>query len=352
VSTLKISAYGGRYGGIIEIDLADGNDKLVWYDGDVLVTQQEISAGERIEITVDYKACNSSESVEDIRARVKFMENMTGEVIQDEDVMTAVRVEVEPLVSIIPFLNRHIVGVGEQVICRVFPRTIPCNINYGNNFVKSDKYGEARINGIYEEKSESIQFSFESGKVFHTMLETMEPKEIVATKVQELKFINEQTNMAGWAGMMLDLVVLPTNVSYSAVYIMEVPEEPLSWVEPSGYFADNIFERIWHHTRDMGAGEWYRVQGGNFFLRDNAQCGEALPFGWRAGQITWRIPVAWGYYSEERQMIVSKVFGNPYHQIFTMTSQGVLRVSKLGYWVERFPDGTRNRSNDVEEAYK
>lgn len=47
---------------------------------------------------------------------------------------------------------------------------------------------------------------------------------------------------------------------------------------------------------------------------------------------------------------VSKEFGEPYFQVFEMDGSGVLRVSKLGYWVERWPNGARNRSQNVEES--
>ena len=67
--------------------------------------------------------------------------------------------------------------------------------------------------------------------------------------------------------MVLELVVLPTNVSFSAVHIMEVPEDSPG-ISPTGYFLNPVFELIWHHTEERGAGEWYRVQDGNFFLYD------------------------------------------------------------------------------------
>ena len=89
-----------------------------------------------------------------------------------------------------------------------------------------------------------------------------------------------------------------------------------------------------------------------FFLDDYAQCGEGLPGGWREGQITWRIPVAWRCRKDETEEYDMKELGCPYYQIFTMSSSGVLRVSKLNHWVERSPDGTMRRSANTLEAFR
>jgi hypothetical protein len=347
---LDITIYGGPFGGIAEIDF-DDNGKLEYLASDAIPRSISVAAEQMVNLSFSFIGKKESVSENDIKASLKFTEYFTGDVAESDDEMTAVRVEVEPVVSIDTFLNRHNIGIGEQVICRVFPRVVQCYALYGDDGGKVDKYGEARFKGLYESSVRSLTFNFNSLGLFETKIVTVEPIEVVAIKARELKFDNEEINIAGWAGLLLELVVLPTNVSYSSISIMEVPEDPSSWISPTGYFMENVFERIWHHTIDMGAGQWYRVQKGNFFLYDYAQCGEGLPSGWEEGQITWKIPTAWGYYSENNSGYVSKEFGNPYYQIFTMTSQGVLRVSKLGYWAERSPDGIHLRSENTEEGY-
>jgi hypothetical protein len=349
-NSLDITIYGGPFGGIAEIDF-DDNGKLEYLASDAIPRSISVAAEQMVNLSFSFIGKKESVSENDIKASLKFTEYFTGDVAESDDEMTAVRVEVEPVVSIDTFLNRHNIGIGEQVICRVFPRVVQCYALYGDDGGKVDKYGEARFKGLYESSVRSLTFNFNSLGLFETKIVTVEPIEVVAIKARELKFDNEEINIAGWAGLLLELVVLPTNVSYSSISIMEVPEDPSSWISPTGYFMENVFERIWHHTIDMGAGQWYRVQKGNFFLYDYAQCGEGLPSGWEEGQITWKIPTAWGYYSENNSGYVSKEFGNPYYQIFTMTSQGVLRVSKLGYWAERSPDGIHLRSENTEEGY-
>ena len=119
-------------------------------------------------------------------------------------------------------------------------------------------------------------------------------------------------------------------------------------VRCTGYFADEVFSDIWHHTELTRAGEWHEVRNDNFFMQDFAECNSGLPTGWANGQITWRIPTAWGYVEEGENVYTSAEFGSPYFQIFTLDANGNFRVSKLGYWTERSPDGTRHRSGNME----
>jgi len=85
-------------------------------------------------------------------------------------------------------------------------------------------------------------------------------------------------------------------------------------------------------------------------FQDEAKCGEWLPYGWSDGTITWRIPVAIGEIGDDGSYRQMYELSTPYYQTFSMNSNGVLRVSKLGCWAERSPDGTRNRSQNVMEA--
>ena len=119
-------------------------------------------------------------------------------------------------------------------------------------------------------------------------------------------------------------------------------------IAPTGYFTDEAFSEIWHHTELTRAGEWHEVRNDNFFMQDFAECRSGLPAGWRDGQITWRIPTAWGYVEEGEEVYTSAEFGEPYFQIFTLDTSGNFRVAKLGYWTERSPDGTRRRSENME----
>ena len=179
-------------------------------------------------------------------------------------------------------------------------------------------------------------------------MQVIEPAGVGVTRAWEMSFADAISNQAGWVGMTLEMHVLPTNVSFMAIQAVEVPEYG-GGIAPTGYFADDCFSLIWHHTEQMGAGSWHVLRSENYFMMDEAKCGEGLPGGWSDGQITWRIPLAWGYVPDGDENRFSKEFGEPYFQIFTMEENGILKVEKLGCWVERSPDGTRRRSANVEE---
>jgi hypothetical protein len=261
--------------------------------------------------------------------------------------MTVVRLEIEPLVSVNGFFYRHIVGVGEEVICRTYPRSLFWSVVAFGLEIAPDAGNEVRFYCPYHAMSKAVNVCVDGKCCYMPELEVVEPSGVAVKAARELTYSAEETNVAGWAGMVLDLVLLPTNVCFSAIFVMEVPESD-GGVPPTGYFANSVFSEIWHHTVARGAGVWHRVQRDNHFLDDYAECGEGLPQGWSVGKITWRIPVAWGYWYSAKGVYQSKQFGEPYYQFFIMDSHGNLRVKKFErYWVERTPDGIRRRSNLV-----
>ena len=349
INTLGVSAYGGQYGGVIELDMEGDDGRLAWHDGDIFISPIEIAAGERIELRIDYTAYKRSLAKNDIKARMRFVENFTGAIVSDEDTMTAVQVEVEPLVTIGKFFNRHIVGIGENVICRVYPRQVQWGINFNTNTFGPNEYNEVRFDSPFNEVDNFLKFTVLDTE-FASAFKVVEPNGVCVRNGRELLYSDAVVNKAGWVGMVLDLVVLPTNVCFSALHIMEVPEDK-DKIVPVGYFSGEEFSAIWHHTEEMGAGVWHRVQRDNHFLNDEARCGEGLPDNWSNGQITWKIPVAWGRIENGYEECRQNEFGEPYYQIFRMSSNGTLRVIKFDdYWVERTSQGVRTRSDNVEEG--
>jgi hypothetical protein len=178
----------------------------------------------------------------------------------------------------------------------------------------------------------------------------IEPSGVFVRKAREIVFPDAVNGQAGWAGMSLELYILPSDVSFYGLSFCELPQ-PIGEILPTGYFADQFFADIWYHTESMGAGAWQVCpMQRNFFMDDYAYCGAGFPDGWTDGTITWRIPVVWGYKVGENDEYCYKQFGSPYFQIFSMDKNGVFRIAKLGHWVERAPNGNRNRSANVSEA--
>jgi hypothetical protein len=349
VNTLNVSVYGGQYGGMIELEMEGDEDRLLWNGGDIIISPDEIAAGERVDFKMEYTAYKRSNAINDIKARLRFTENFTGEVVSDESTMTAVQVEVEPLVTIGNFFNRHIVGIGENVICRVYPRQVQWGMNFSTNTFVPDEYNEVRFYCPFYGIDKFLNFTVLDTE-FASAFKVEVPNGVCVRNARELLYSDAVVNKAGWVGMVLDLVVLPTNVCFSALHIMEVPENK-DKIAPIGYFSREEFSAIWHHTEERGAGVWHRVQRDNHFLNDEAQCGEELSDNWSDGQITWKVPVVWGHIENGSEDCRQNEFGNTYYQIFTMSSNGTLRVVKFeDYWVERTPQGVRNRSDKVHKG--
>jgi hypothetical protein len=349
VNTLCIDVYGGQYGGVLELAIEDGGNRLVWEDETIFASPIEIDAGERKEIKIDCVAYNRSTSINDIKAKLRFSENLSGQIVEQEDPITVVQVEVEPLVTIGEFINRHKVGIGETVICRAYPRSINWNIGYSTNVFMPNEFNEVSFRCQYHELNDFLQFTV-ADVDYSTSLEVIQPTGVSVKSAEELIFSNAVTNKAGWAGMVLDLIVIPTNVCFSSLHIMEIPEYAQK-ISPTGYFSAAVFSSIWHHTTLMGAGVWHRVQNDNHFLFDYAQCGEVLPDNWSNGQITWRIPTAWTHIENGIEECQTNEFGEINYQLFRMFSNGTLRVEKFDdYWVERTAQGVHNRSAKVKKG--
>ena len=104
--------------------------------------------------------------------------------------------------------------------------------------------------------------------------------------------------------MELELVVLPTNVSFMGIAVQEVPT---GYKAPLGYFANKYFDFAWSHTRAAGAGEWHNIKPDNYFFEDYPRVHAAWPrmmddgtittnksYGWQNGTMEWDIPIGWG----------------------------------------------------------
>ena len=112
----------------------------------------------------------------------------------------------------------------------------------------------------------------------------------------------------------------------------------------TGYFQQVTFSDMWYHNEDMWAGVWHPVGVDNFFFDDYPRMNEVLPPPWSAGVLRWTIPVGW---CPSGAVDVTNVLDSVVFQQFDFTNFGRLRVTKLGKWVERDPDGTTRCSQGV-----
>ena len=345
--TLGGRVVGGDFGGTLTVALSDGG-RLVGAGGS-LPTNVTVAAGETFTFGVDYEGRAESADVGDIAATATFTENMTGRQLTDTTSLTAARVELTPKHEIEGLENRHVAGVGEVIECYVFPDGALRSISaVGSGSISNDS-GTVVYKCPFVAENGFVGLNVLGIDSYVLDFHVVEPEGIVVAEAFEVTYPEAVSNQAGWVGMLLDLYVIPTNVCFGAISAVEVPEYG-GGVAPIGYFADNAFSEIWHHTESMGAGQWHELRNDNFFMQDFPRCESGLPDGWCDGQITWRIPTAWGYQEKDDDQYMVKEFGAPFFQIFTMNDQGAFRLAKLEHWVERVPNGTRYRSDNTMES--
>ena len=80
-----------------------------------------------------YAPLTHSEVKDDVSVAMSFNEYVTGEFLLEEEKLTVVKLELEPLVNIDGLSNRHVVGVGEEIICRICPNISSWSINVFTN---------------------------------------------------------------------------------------------------------------------------------------------------------------------------------------------------------------------------
>ena len=340
---------GGRYGGRLTYSMSNGN-KLMLAQGTVFpsVEPMDISPGETEEVVARFEGLAASEGVGDIVAGATFVENMTGRVFSSTTSVTSVKVELFPQVQIQGAQNRHRVGIGEYVICLTYPQSMSCEILATKNGTVVEGFGNRKFKSPFCAESKGLCFAFTNGLNYEPELDVIEPSHFVVTRAMEIVYSNAVPNMAGWCGMSLELSLAPTNVSFQALDVMEVPETDEVGIAPTGFFLDERFSNEWHHTTFCGAGNWFDVETGNHFATDKAEFSDGHAAPWSSGSITWRIPMAWRPSGDTTWPNGHVVFGEPYFQTFTIDAAGTVRVDKLSHWVERSPDGTRRKSPNTE----
>ncbi len=353
---LTIDAYGGTQGGALLITAANMG-KLASVSGGVsLPYSQTLVAGESYHATCVYEGLGASDSENDVSVNGTFTELSTAQELHASNALTVVRLELEPYSMICECRYRHRLGVMERAKFSWTPSSAPldCTARSGRIDDQGDK-------GFYYAPLTNMPPHFLSrcrGAEYPVSLEVVEPETVVARSAVAFDF-GVPENVAGGAGMELELVILPTNVTFKGISAMEVPSD---YSDPQGYFTNTYFDVVWSHTTNMHAGIWHKVRVDNIFMYDRATMGDVLPrmtptgeitqdlrYAWISGSMNWYIPVGWNEQDLANAIGPVKVFTN-YWQRFRMSATGTLEVEKLGYTVERATNSVI-RINDVIQRY-
>jgi hypothetical protein len=345
-NVLSINVKGGQFGGLLEIEIND-DGKLSYYDGDVLFGEYEIEAGENLTLLTYFTANKSSLAEDDINVKIRFIENMTGEVYEDSSKITAVRVRIAVQVEapMNAMKDRHKVGVCERMGCKQYPSTPKLQwVPIGGGTIS---YETLLYDCIYQNPEYEVMRPLIVGieSLFYQFnILVVEPEKFIASNVV-VKTYGVAENFAGGIGMSFDYYLMPSDVSFLGIYVQEMPST--NGVN-SGYFSLPYFRNSWHHSRENGAGKWICVDANNQAGVDTAAWTNSIPKinnigqyvydpsgSWSEGSIEWKIPYAWHTNVINDYTEPYKVLEEETQQCFAITSNGTVSVQKLGNSVYR-----------------
>ena len=341
---LTVSAYGGTHGGSLAL-FSQNLEKLSAVGGGAidLPAITNIVPYESFFSTCVYEAADVSGSMNDIKVLGTFTETETGMSSDSNGSLTAVKLEFTPDYSIDNCPHRHRVGIRETAKCSWMPTaaTVTCEAGMGGSTDLRNgmwHYIAPLMAGASPYLTAVCQ-----GVKYPLALDVVEPQAVVAKSADAFDY-GVPTNVAGGAGMDLELVILPTNVSFIGIAVQEVPSD---YKDPQGYFSNPYFDFMWSHTTNRGAGVWHNIHAHNYFMNDYAEMGDRLPgmttsgeitdddtYGWIAGTMNWFIPVGWNETGSCETDTPVKEFCL-YWQRFRMASDGTLEVEKLENVVQR-----------------
>ena len=365
-TTLTCVVNGGPHGGIASFS-ATGLERLLRVGGNVAVLPTgpvRVPAGASFHYCLEYEGFRPSESEEDIVVRGRFDENLTDEILSDEDKATAVKLKLEAVYEAPenPNASRHIYGVGEKVRFCVTP-VVPgatlsvVKADVGDTVTRYDTFEYERSVAVTQENIYRCPATDTRPDItlhchdssYSPLMTVVEPQYVVAR--------NATSEGAFWPGdvcmgtLITTDYVGPFTVSFRGVKMFEVV--CTNAIPPTGYFATTNFIGNLVHDLRAGAGWIHPIGDGNYWMTD--QAGRSAPYAnWSSGRLEWKIPIGWARFSSESdnasrttscdyELFMNKrsrplLIGNredAYKQIYTIDDDGTSAVEKFGYKLSR-----------------
>ena len=355
-TTLTISAWGGDTGGMLYV--SDTNIGKLNRKGGSTITfpyTAYIPPNGGASFAIEYEAVTNSVSENDITVAASIA------AAEDSASVTAVKVQLEAQTPspVGNNISRHKYGVREIVLCKHFPENMMLSwTNSGNGSVLPRQGGDfSRFLCPLTDSPCQLIATSEGGESYSLTVSIVEPTVYYCQNIMQLDSALAE-NVAGDAGMTLELYIEPRTVCFGNIAMEEVPTETGG---VAGYFLNTKFSNMWAHTRDNRAGQWCNIGNDNLFMfADEARLGGELPpmapdgtltndvsFGWQGGAIIWTIPLGWNEHGTSDDTEPIKTTPEPEQQLFTITPSGTLSVIKAGHYVSRGTN-TQIRSGRVQ----
>ena len=334
-TTLKVSASGGDTGGMLYVS-GTNLDKLrrTGGSGPTLPYSAYIPRHGGASLTIQYEAEDHSASENDITVTASIAS------AEDSASVTAVKVELQAMCDYVSPKTRHIYGIQEEVDCISEPPL--SDLQWSGGGYVTNMHNRNILICDWHAYNGDVTVNWR-GEGFNIPITVVEPSAIRCSDVAVA--VDQVANgVAGGIGMTLELYVLPMNVSFSNIALMEVPTYDGYHY---GYFDNLQFEAAWDHTPANHAGEWHNVLPGNrwdiwdnpMFHAYSSQGAVVAPPPWTFGIIVWNIPIAWGERNGGSGEDPIGVMGIRYNQFFQIYDDGTVRVDKFGHTASRATNG-------------
>jgi hypothetical protein len=345
---ISVDACGGPNGGILSLSSCNLGKLAPVGGGVTLPTNLMLASGKTFHTSGVFEGMEASGQEEDVSVGGTLSEFFTSQQHSAANALTAVRVELVPWVTAAenPCLNRHVLGIGENVNCMQYP-SIPQVVWHSvSNGVVSSIMGQTVFTAPLIAETNGVRAECR-GLIYTPRLTIIEPQRIAAVNATATRH-GVPKGEAGGIGMELDLYVLPRTVSFGNIAMQEVP---CLIGTHTGYFDNQEFANVWSHSRDCGAGVWYDVHNDNYFFKDNPRIGHALPrmtddgvitddktCGWQYGTVDWHVPLGWGARGTRDDSGQVGVLEG-YEQSFVIYENGLSGVRKFFNQVTRQTNG-------------
>ncbi len=327
-TTLTISAQGGEHGATLSIS-TQGLNKLAPVGTNASAPPSSVSLGayESVTYTFTYEGVAASGSTEDVEVTGSILGNGASAPSSSSAKLTVVEIGVKAQKSTPLPVSRHSFGVCEVVKASWEPSSVSIS------WTSTGSGSWMRTLSAFREyqcpaQAESFLFTASyNGVTLDIPLTCIAPSQVMA-EILNCVVEPSMTGNGGGIGMELVMILLPTNVCFANIEVVEVPSMEGSH---NGYFSDSAWSNQWYHTTGNGAGEWTEVADDNSCGSDYAGIGLCSP-PWSSGFITWIIPNAWrpcGGGEQDVHVFVTSL------QNFQITVDGTVTVSKLGNSVTR-----------------
>ena len=216
--------------------------------------------------------------------------------------------------------RRRTIGVCEEVAITLDP--VPAGLALLNRMSSSELHNQGNGRWAYIAADSAA-----TDEVFVPFVKTLFSFEILAPTGYDAKLARiEKDPTEGVSGafkMCFDLVLLPTNVSFSAIQVKEVGMTSANAV---GYFAEPRNACFLSHTPAVGSDVWCGIGDKNSCV-DEAQMAE-LPPPWHEGSMAWPIP---NMYRSRRNPQAERYFCNT-DQLFWIDAGGTATEAKFGWF--------------------